>query len=95
MEEWETVSLDLVRWNILLKQIEDLSLLSTILSQEIKFDSAILPLIPHHDEVEFSVYALLEKGKGICRYTAGFHISIMISFHYFHSYFISHPLQDV
>jgi len=62
-EDWENVSLDLIRWNILLKQIEDLSFLSTILAQRPKIPNPKLPLLPHQQE-ELSVVSLMEKGKG-------------------------------
>jgi hypothetical protein len=63
-EGWENVSLDLIKWNILLKQIEDLSFLSTILAQKPRLESPMLPLLPSQAE-ELSVVSLLDKGKGM------------------------------
>ncbi|CAG7818474.1 unnamed protein product [Allacma fusca] len=63
MEGWENISLDNVKWNFLLKQIEDLSILSTILFQRPKLHQPALPLL-NNEIQELSVLNLLDKGKG-------------------------------
>lgn len=62
-EGWENVSLDLIRWNILLKQIEDLSFLTTILAQTPKLSNPILPKL-RTTIGDLSVVSLLDKGTG-------------------------------
>ncbi|ODN02339.1 Rab3 GTPase-activating protein non-catalytic subunit [Orchesella cincta] len=62
-EEWENVSLELIRWNILVKQIEDLSLLTMVISRRPKLEEPVLPVL--FVEIQnLSVSDLLDKGKG-------------------------------
>lgn len=65
-EGWENVSLDLIRWNILLKQIEDLSFLTTILTQKPSLKNPPLPTLPNTIG-DLSVMYLLDKGAGILK----------------------------
>lgn len=62
-EEWENVSLELIRWNILVKQIEDLNLLTVVISQRPKLANPVLPVL-HLEWQQLSVVDLLDKGKG-------------------------------
>ena len=64
MDEWENVSLDIIKWNLLLKQLEDLHLLSIVLTEKPKLAQPSLPLLPN-DIRDLSVLSLLDKGKGI------------------------------
>jgi len=61
---FENISLDLLKWNILLKQIEDLSLLSSILVQRPQLERPQLPLLKGQLD-SLTVIKLLDKGKGI------------------------------
>lgn len=61
--EFENISLDLLKWNILIKQIEDLSLLSSVLSQKPLLEVPQLPVIAIEAE-SLTVIKLLDKGKG-------------------------------
>ncbi len=61
--EWENMSLDLLKWNMLLKQIEDLFLLSSVLGQRPVLDVPSLPVLKTHIS-SLSVINLLDKGKG-------------------------------
>jgi len=63
-EEWENVSLELIRWNILVKQIEDLSLLTMVISQRPKLETPVLPVLSLEIQ-NLSVSDLLDKGKGV------------------------------
>lgn len=62
-EEWENVSLELIRWNILVKQIEDLNLLTMVISQRPRLVNPTLPVL-HLELQQLSVVDLLDKGKG-------------------------------
>lgn len=63
-EGWENVSLELIRWNILVKQIEDLNLLTMIVSQRPILKAPVLPIL-YLEHQQLSVDDLLDKGKGI------------------------------
>ena len=75
MDEWENVSLDIVKWNLLLKQLEDLHLLSIILTEKPKLAQPSLPLLPN-DIRDLSVLSLLDKGKGKC-YGGGINLKFL------------------
>lgn len=62
-EEWENVSLELIRWNILVKQIEDLNLLTVVISQRPQLANPVLPVL-YLEWQQLSVVDLLDKGKG-------------------------------
>lgn len=70
MNEWEDMSSDIVKWNVLSKQLEDLSCLARLVkyvplnlrkeqSQLIGF-----PLNENQDELLFSLSSVLQKGRG-------------------------------
>lgn len=62
-EEWENVSLEMIRWNILIKQLEDLNILKMVLSTRPKLEAPVLPVLPL-EVTDLSVTDLLDKGKG-------------------------------
>lgn len=62
-EDWENVSLELIRWNFLVKQIEDLSLLTMIITRRPKLDNPTLPVLTLEVQ-QLAVIDLLDKGKG-------------------------------
>ncbi len=71
MGEWEDMSVDMVQWNVLSKQFEDLSYLSRLIyytpaelrqlgSQEVDY-LVDAPL----QKLEFTLATILQKGRGI------------------------------
>lgn len=68
--DWENVSWDCVRWNLLIGRLEDVALLDLILGQNpAEFcDGSEKPLLPclRYEKPNISFGSLLQKGKGIC-----------------------------
>lgn len=73
MNDWEDMSIDFCSWNVLSKQLEDLSYLSRLIhyvpahlreAQSRKLDYVVEDL----DKLEFSLASVLQKGRGIFRY---------------------------
>jgi hypothetical protein len=72
MNDWEDMSIDFCAWNVLSKQIEDLSFLSRLiryipaqLRETQKRDLGFLVEDKHLDNLEFSLASILQKGRGI------------------------------
>lgn len=68
--EWEDMSVDMVQWNVLSKQLEDLSFLSRIIryvpvymrkKQSLHLDHLIEENV---ETLEFSLSSILQKGRG-------------------------------
>lgn len=75
MGEWEDMSVDMVQWNVLSKQFEDLSYLSRLIyytpaelrqlgSQEVDY-----LLDAPFQKLEFTLATILQKGRGILDHT--------------------------
>lgn len=70
MNEWEDMSSDIVKWNVLSKQLEDLSCLGRLVqyvpSNLREEQSRLLgfPLNENLDELLFSLSSVLQKGRG-------------------------------
>lgn len=71
MGEWEDMSVDMVQWNVLSKQLEDLSFLSRIIryipahmrkTQSLHLD---YPVEEQVETLEFSLSSILQKGRGM------------------------------
>lgn len=62
--DWEELSMDSVQWNLLLRQLEDLSMLDFVLQQRIKVSLNALPYSLRWKSMPISLRLLLEKGRG-------------------------------
>ena len=70
LNEWEDMSIDMVHWNVLSKQLEDL----TYLQRLIRYKPSKLKLIKRRnldyfneetsEELEFTLTSILQKGRG-------------------------------
>ena len=70
LNEWEDMSIDMVHWNVLSKQLEDL----TYLQRLIRYKPSKLKLIQRRnldyfneetsEELEFTLTSILQKGRG-------------------------------
>lgn len=69
--EWEDMSIDMVHWNELLKQLEDLSHLSRLLhhqpqiSRQMNLENLNLSIPNVDDNLDFSLTTILQKGRGM------------------------------
>lgn len=75
INDWEDMSIDFCSWNVLSKQLEDLSFLSRLIhyvpahlheAQSRKLNYVIQE--KDLDKLEFSLASILQKGRGIVRY---------------------------
>lgn len=70
MNEWENMSIDMVQWNVLLKQLEDLSALSRLIQycpihlRELQRQKLQYFVEDNCDNLEFSLASILQKGRG-------------------------------
>lgn len=68
--EWEDMSIDMVHWNELSKQLEDLSHLSRLvhyqpqISRQMNFENLKLNMPDVTDNLDFSLTTILQKGRG-------------------------------
>jgi Rab3 GTPase-activating protein regulatory subunit C-terminus len=62
--DWEELSMDSAQWNVLLRQLEDLSMLDFVLQQRIKVKLNALPHSLKWKSMPISLHLLLEKGRG-------------------------------
>lgn len=71
MSDWEDMSIDMVTWNVLSKQFEDLSFLSRLIryvpaklreTQRLNLEILVEENV---DTLEFSLASILQKGRGI------------------------------
>jgi Rab3 GTPase-activating protein regulatory subunit C-terminus len=62
--DWEELSMDSAQWNVLLRQLEDLSMLDYVLQQRIKVTLNALPHSLKWKSMPISLHLLLEKGRG-------------------------------
>ena len=62
--DWEELSMDSAQWNVLLRQLEDLSMLDFVLQQRIKVELNALPHRLKWKSMPISLRLLLEKGRG-------------------------------
>jgi hypothetical protein len=72
MNDWEDMSIDFCAWNVLSKQLEDLSFLSRLirynpvqLRETQRRDLDFLVEDKYSDNLEFSLASILQKGRGI------------------------------
>lgn len=72
MNDWEDMSIDFCAWNVLSKQLEDLSFLSRLirynpvqLRERQRRDLDFLVEDKYSDILEFSLASILQKGRGI------------------------------
>jgi hypothetical protein len=72
MNDWEDMSIDFCAWNVLSKQLEDLSFLSRLIRyspvQLRETQSRSLDFLVEDkdfDNLEFSLASILQKGRGI------------------------------
>ena len=69
--EWEDMSVDMVHWNMLSKQFEDLSYLSRLVCYAPKIlrqthcQSLQLSIEEVDDDLDFSLTTVLQKGRGM------------------------------
>ena len=70
MSDWEDMSIDMVHWNVLSKQFEDLSFLSRLISyvpsklRETQRQKLEFSVEENVDTLEFSLSSILQKGRG-------------------------------
>ena len=70
MGEWEDMSIDMVQWNGLSKQLEDLSYLSRLVHycpvklRETQRQILDNPLKEAPDNLDFTLASILQKGRG-------------------------------
>jgi len=72
MNDWEDMSIDFCAWNVLSKQLEDLSFLSRLiryipvqLRETQRRDLSFVDEDKYFDNLEFSLASVLQKGRGI------------------------------
>ncbi len=71
MSDWEDMSIDMVTWNVLSKQFEDLSFLSRLIRyvpaklRETQRQNLEILVEENVDSLEFSLASILQKGRGI------------------------------
>ena len=69
--EWEDMSIDMVHWNELSKQLEDLSYLSRLVHyqpqmlQKTNAENLNLSIPDVSDNLDFSLSTILQKGRGM------------------------------
>ncbi|XP_059473324.1 rab3 GTPase-activating protein non-catalytic subunit [Neocloeon triangulifer] len=69
--DWEELSMDTVQWNVLLRQLEDLSVLDFVMQQRIKVSVDPLPRCLKWKSASISLNLVMNKGKGaISEYVA-------------------------
>lgn len=70
MNEWEDMSVDMVQWNVMSKQFEDLSFLVRMIRyvpvylRETQSQNLCYPIDETIDNLEFSLVSILQKGRG-------------------------------
>jgi len=63
--DWEELSMDTVQWNVLLRQLEDLSMLDFVLQQKIKVKLNPLPHLLKWKSTSVTLKSVINKGQGI------------------------------
>lgn len=69
--EWEDMSIDMVQWNVLSKQLEDLTYLARLIRYspvKLRENQRLLldcPLKDVQDNLEFTLESILQKGRGM------------------------------
>ena len=84
MSDWEDMSVDMVQWNVLLKQLEDLSSLSRLIryqpTQLRRLNASQLDYYIDQiseDPLDFTLSGILQKGRGNLRY-----LKLNLRFHF-------------
>lgn len=86
MGEWEDMSIDMVQWNVLSKQLEDLSVLFRLIRyapihlRESQSQLLEFPLTEASDDLDFTLSSILQKGRGMTLTTWWKEYTVIIHF---------------